>query len=357
MNISKIIFLFFSILIFSSCDKEKENDDNTIKEGTKEVLALEEEIRNELDKFRTDTDFTLLIKAQNGRIFSHSKGKSDELSAYKSASTSKMVTAVIILDLVKGGVLSLEDNPQKYISWWQTDGNLSSIQLKHLLNFTSGLSEEDFCINLSFADFENCLEKTVAENQNSKVAGEEFYYSSAHLQVAGLMAIKAAGVSSWQELFNQFQSKTNLFPNGSYDLPSQKNPRLAGGMHWNAKEYLDFLEVFYKEQILTPDLIHQMTSDQISGASIGYSPSASVGEDWHYGFGTWIECHATSNNCTQTTRISSPGSYGAYPFIDYEHNYYGILARQGDLGTFDKGYELFVNVSAKLEAWAELNQN
>jgi hypothetical protein len=41
--------------------------------------------------------------------------------------------------------------------------------------------------------------------------------------------------------------------------------------------------------------------------------------------------------------------------IDYEYGYYGILARQGDLGTFDKGYELFMSVASKLEAWAEMD--
>ena len=117
------------------------------------------------------------------------------------------------------------------------------------------------------------------------------------------------------------------------------------------------MESIYKEQILSPDLIHQMVTDQIVGVTIAYSPAAATGEDWHYGFGTWIECHSTSNNCTKTTKISSPGAYGAYPFIDYEHKYYGILARQGELGTFTKGYELFINVSDKLEKWAELNKN
>jgi CubicO group peptidase (beta-lactamase class C family) len=351
MNSIKTFFLFISIVALLSCDKDDAVEQ--VDMGSEEVINLEKELRDELDKFNTDTDFTLLIKAQNGRVFSHSTGNSTELTSYQSASTSKMVTAVIILDLVKNGILSLEDSPQKYISSWQTTGNLSTIKLRHLLSFTSGLSKEALCMNLGFANFENCVEDIASQNPNSKPAGEEYYYSSSHLQVAGLMAIKAAGVSSWQELFKQFQSKTNLFPNGDYDLPSQNNPRLAGGMHWNAKEYVAFLDAFYKEQILNPDLIRQMTSDQIAGANIVYSPVS----EWRYGFGTWIECNSASNNCTKTTKVSSIGAYGAYPFIDYEHKYYGIVARQGELGTSAKGYELFVNVSDKLEKWAKLNEN
>ncbi len=121
------------------------------------------------------------------------------------------------------------------------------------------------------------------------------------------MAIKAAGRADWQEVFEQFKTDTELFTHSNYDLPSLQNPRLAGGMHWNAKEYLEFLEAFHQAQILSAPMVLQMTRDQIGSAVIGNSPALnSIGEDWHYGFGNWIECHANPHNCSQTTRISCP---------------------------------------------------
>jgi CubicO group peptidase (beta-lactamase class C family) len=351
-----LIAIVLISIVFFSC--EKSNASNPVNNCSNELAELENKIRNTLDTLNTDTDFTLKIMSENGNTFTYSTGNSNELVLYRSASTSKIVTVVVILSLVKDNILSLEDHPQDYISTWPTTGNLSSIKLKHLLSFTSGLVNEPFCINLPDYNFETCVENIANSNNNSKIPGEEFYYSSTHLQVAGLMAIKASGLSSWQEVFEQFKSETGLFPSANYDLPSLQNPRLAGGMHWNAKEYLEFLEALYKKEILNTELINQMTSDQIRGASIGYSPALiAIGEDWHYGFGNWIECHADSNNCTQTTRISSPGAYGAYPFIDYENRYFGILAREGALGTFDKGYKLFENVSLKLETWASMECN
>jgi len=227
-----------------------------------------------------------------------------------------------------------------------------------LLSFTSGLANEPRCINLGGSDFETCVANIATRNNDSTTPGEEFYYSGSHLQVAGLMAIKASGLLSWQDVFEQFQSETGLLSSARYDLPSSGNPRLGGGMHWTAEEYLEFLEALYKEDILTTELINQMTSDQINEATVEYSPIIeAIEEDWHYGFGNWIECHANPYNCTKTTRISSPGAYGAYPFIDYENNYYGIVARQGLLGTSEKGYEVFESVSSKLEAWAAINCN
>ncbi len=347
--IMRLTIIFIISITISSCNSNK---------CSRDLADLESEIMSDLNIFETDTDFTLIIKSENGNTFTHSTGNSSETVEYESASTSKLVTAVIILSFVKEGILSLEDHPQDYISSWPTTGNLSSIQLKHLLSFTSGLANEPLCINLGGSNFETCVGNIATRNNDSTTPGEEFYYSGSHLQVAGLMAIKASGLLSWQDVFEQFQSETGLLSSARYDLPSSENPRLGGGMHWTAEEYLEFLEALYKEDILTTELINQMTSDQINEATVEYSPIIeAIEEDWHYGFGNWIECHANPYNCTKTTRISSPGAYGAYPFIDYENNYYGIVARQGLLGTSEKGYEVFENVSSKLEAWAAINCN
>jgi CubicO group peptidase (beta-lactamase class C family) len=170
------------------------------------------------------------------------------------------------------------------------------------------------------------------------------------------MAIKATGNISWASVFRQFQGKTGLFLNSKYDLPSVTNPRLAGGMHWTAVDYMEFLEALYDKRILTPDLIKKLSSDQISGVRIVNSPAITrLGEDWHYGYGAWIECETNPYDCIKTERISSPGAYGAYPFIDYTHGYYGIIARQGELGAYNEGVEIFRTVSGKVEAWAALN--
>ena len=40
------------------------------------------------------------------------------------------------------------------------------------------------------------------------------------------------------------------------------------------------------------------------------------------------------------------------PFIDWERHYFGILARQGKLGTFRDGDALFEVVAADAARWA-----
>lgn len=345
----KIVLPLLS-LIFVACGGDESTPELSCEQ---QRSALELELHVALDKVSTDADFSLAVISDDGRSFTHSVGASSMSTSYESASTSKMVSAAIILNEVKKENLSLDDTPQMYISSWPTTGNLSLIKLRDLLSFTSGLNDG---LLIWGSDFEDAVKRVADNNDENRTPGANYYYGPAHLQVAGLMAIKASSETSWDGVYENFKRDTNLFEHASYDLPNQTNPRLAGGMHWSADEYLAFLGKIYKKEILTPNLIDAMVSDQRVSAITDYSPAVDgVNEDWHYGFGVWIESKSNPYDASKNSgRVSSPGLYGAYPFIDYKHKYYGILARQGNSGTFTKGYELFQSVAPQLETWASL---
>ncbi len=121
--------------------------------------------------------------------------------------------------------------------------------LRDLMSFTSGFTEEANCLNRGDSDFTACVLTMASDNiGNGYVPGKTYFYSGVHLQVAGLMAIKARNLalgiitSTWQNFFNDFKSATGLFANSQYDLPSATNPRLAGGMHWIGNDYIAFLK-------------------------------------------------------------------------------------------------------------------
>jgi CubicO group peptidase (beta-lactamase class C family) len=213
-------------------------------------------------------------------------------------------------------------------------------------------------LNLPNADFANCVER--AYDQNVDIApppGSAFDYSSVHLQIAGLMAVRAAGAAGFAEIFTAWQARTGLFPSGAFDLPSPSNPRLAGGMHWTGQEYLAFLRAIYDGKLLKPKTREAMLSSQRGEAKVAGSPVLeALGQDWAYGFGNWLECPTAlgpdSFDCGAGHRNSSPGAYGAYPFIDFDRQYFGILARQGELGTFRDGDALFSVIAADAARWA-----
>lgn len=320
------------------------------------LVQRENDLHNALANVNTEVDFSFLLERADGRRFIYNRGSSTPEYSYKSASTSKWVTSIVILRLVEQGYLKLLDKPQDFISEWPIEKTnpLSNMTLQQLLSFTSGLTDEPVCMNLRRGDFEHCVNKIATKNSFSQIVpGKQFYYASTHLQVAGLMAVKARGADSWQTLFREFQSQTGLFSTAAYDLPSVTNPRLAGGMHWNAKEYLEFLSALKNGKLLNPAMMELLLADRTENVVMAFSPAKALGEEWHYGLGYWHECRSASfANCRAGDRISSPGSYGAYPYWDREKNYVGVVARQGELKSFRQGIAIERAVRPYAEAWA-----
>ncbi len=326
-----------------------------------ERSRLERVMTDSLDVAATDNsitgdpNFTLAFEAADGHRFVYSHGDSSLDTVYESASTSKWVAAAVILQLVDGGLLSLDDQPSKWLPFWQIEG----VTLAHLLSFTSGFSKEPLCINSKTADFADCVQRAYTANvADAPAPGTAFDYSSTHLQIAGLMAVRAAGVTSFADLFTAWQARTGLFPSAAFDLPSLTNPRLAGGMHWTGAEYMMFLRAVYDDKLLEPATQTAMLDNQRGAASVVDSPVlTALNQDWAYGFGNWLECPTAigpdSFDCGAGHRNSSPGAYGAYPFVDFDHHYLGILARQGALGTFRDGDALFGVIAQDATRWAD----
>ncbi|MBN2526851.1 MAG: beta-lactamase family protein [Deltaproteobacteria bacterium] len=313
----------------------------------------------QLETATTDADFVMYLEDWAGETFIYSRGTATMETLYESASTSKWVSAAVILTLVDKGMLSLEDTPQKYLTAteWPVDATspLYSITLAQLLSFQSGLNDDAPCNNLPNRDFFECVASIAENNLTAGTApGESFHYASNHLQVAGAMAVRAGGYADWTSLFTAFQQQTGLFVHSAYNLPSITNPRLAGGMTWTAMDYIDFIRAFKTSAFYSSgDIVSMASSDQVGATPISYSPAyEGVQEDWHYGFGMWIECHSPVWNCQEATLVSSPGAYGAYPFWNKKNDYIGIVARQGTLGTFRNGYALFDGVRSTVDSWA-----
>jgi CubicO group peptidase (beta-lactamase class C family) len=296
-----------------------------------------------------------LLEGEDGRSFEHSTGNSLKTTSYKSASTSKLVSAVVILDLVAKGKLDLDSKPSKLIPFWRGE---REVTLRHLLSFRSGFNIEPDCTGDPEAVFERCVQDLYEQNIHVRSEpGSEFFYSSTHLQIAGLMAMKATR-KSWKSIFDDWRSETHLFPNGAYDLPSETNPRLAGGMHWTGEEYLALLRRLSQGTLLTPALRFELFKNQRGEATVAASPVIDAyNEDWAYGFGNWLECPTATGpdsfNCPGRHRNSSPGLYGAYPFIDFDHGMIGMLARQGRAGTFREGLDIYRSVEDLANRWAD----
>ena len=354
-NFAQIILLLSAISVIGGCGGSGGATQPTVPSCS--VTQLETGMNAVLSQTASEVGFSFSVERQDGRRYTFNRGVSTLQTSYESASTSKLVSAVIILRLVEQGHLNLSDKPQDRISTstWPigNSDSLYGMTLAQLLSFTSGLTAEPACLNFDGSNFETCVTNIANSNAGNGITpGQEFYYASTHLQVAGLMAIKARDVASWQDVFAEFKTQTGLFPTATYDLPSSSNPRLAGGMHWSGEEYMAFLKALKNGALLNSASMSQLLADHTASAAMVYSPPlADLKEDWHYGFGLWHECQNATFNCTAVTRVSSPGAYGAYPFWDRSKGYTGIVARQGALGTFTNGVAIERSVRSNVEQW------
>lgn len=325
-----------------------------------DITAQESIFTNWLNDYGNISNFTLMLESTSGNAYSHSVGNSSPGTVYESASASKWVAAVVILDAVERGYLSLTDNPQNYIAGWPTTGNLANITLLELLNFTSNLQLNHACLTVAATQLVSCVNALLEVNKNTQtVSGTELYYGPVHLQVAGLMAVNAINqsnrsISSWMQLFADFKTRYGVFSQSHFNIPSLHNPRLAGGMEFRADEYMVFLKKLHNHQILSENRLITLRTAYGANATIVESPAADISQTWRYGFGVWLEDCTTVSVACVSDKISSPGAYGAYPFIDFENGYWGILARQGSLNSFSSSYRLMNAANGALENWAQL---
>lgn len=365
-----ILLLFSSLGFFFACSSDNSSDigvafqkHELYGDTGKQNTSLEGTISLQLDGLKSADDFTLMVVNKAGREFVYNRGTSSRDSQYLSASASKFVTAVVLLALVDEGILALDDKPQDWIDFWPDTGLHADMQLKHLLSFTSGLQNSPLCVYapdpLAWFGFpkslEGCVKDILKKNAHPAELGAGYYYASTHMQLAGLMAVKALGVASWADVFNRFKEKTGLFSHSQYSLFTAENPILAAGMHYTASDYMIFLKDLVQGKLLNADLRKEMFSTQIGAAKIQNSPAKTrIAKNWLYGFGVWIECEPNDTRCEQSPRVSSPSVYGSYPFIDFKRGYFGIVASQGNRlsNNFQTGYQIFQHVEKQLEAWA-----
>jgi hypothetical protein len=120
-----------------------------------------------------------------------------------------------------------------------------------------------------------------------------------------------------------------------YTAPRQalgvSNPLVAGGVRATMDEYARLLRfefdrgVFQGNRLIADALFSAQGTEPYPAATIGVSPYAGIGLDYHYGLGSWLECAPPAVNCDV---VSSPGAFGFTPWVDRGGGYYAIIAME-----------------------------
>ena len=242
------------------------------------------------------------------------------------ASSSKWLSAIVIMSLVDEGLMSLDDPVSHYFPQYYT-GLKGTITIRQMFSHTSGLPGEENSDVLSANNITlQQAAQLIATNDLIAAPGTVFCYGGLSMQLAGACAEVASG-QSWSNLV-QLRLKRPLGLTAT-TYGGSANPRIAGGVSSTLYEYATVLQMLLNHglwgtnRVLSSNAISVMQQDQTAGAQILCSPYANYGlGNTRYGIGEWREVVASDGSIVQ---VGSGGAFGFAPWIDVTRNVAGVF--------------------------------
>ena len=315
-----------------------------------EAEAAYADILRTVEEFIAEEDLNgaglVVVTEDEGIIHDQYWGDFDEERVSLIASSSKMLSAGILLRLADEGLLDMDTPVTEQLDW----GFDSPITAAQLLSNSSGLV--GLLPNPAYLpyvcqytpsgqwDLTECgrsILATAEDDADVVPPDTEFRYGGAQWQVAGAVAEEVSG-SSWAELVRETYVEpcgvdSLAYANHFGDLPNDDpfrypagfdgdpavltatdNPNIEGGAYSVATDYAELMLMVMRdgrcgdEQVLSPQAVEEMLADRIGatyGADASYAGTTYPG--WGYGLGWWIE--------RSTGRAEDSGIYGTMPVI------------------------------------------
>ena len=272
------------------------------------------------------------------------------------ASSSKMVTAGVLLRLQDEGLLDIDAPVAAVADWGTGNPTITPAQLVSNSSGLVGLGPDPayspyVCQFLPAGTMQECAAAIFAtpdDDADIVSPDTEFRYGGAQWQIAGAVAEIAAG-KPWAQLideiyvqpcelqalgfnnhFTQFGSPAFSYPDGFggdlSTLQSTDNPNMEGGAYVTPGDYGKLLLMHLRggrcgdQQVLSAAAVDRMHADRI-GPEYGGSAGGGTG----YGMGWWVD--------RASGRISDPGAYGSFPWLDLDDGYGAYLVIEADSGT------------------------
>lgn len=250
------------------------------------------------------------------------------------ASAGKWVAAAVIGAVVDCTYLNWDDSVAQWIPEFKNDIK-GMITLRQLLSHTSGVRPY---LPAPRVDNYNHLDSAIMEIlplDTVFTPGTRFEYGGLAMQIAGRMAEKAMN-KEFEELFQELIARPLGMKNSHFtpvNTDGGHAPMLGGGLCTTLHDYMRFLDMIYhngvfeEKQILKPETIHEMQTDQVGNAEV--HPGEYVEralKKYHtgiYGLGEWRELIDEATG--EAYQISSPGWAGAYPWINKQDRVYGFF--------------------------------
>ena len=269
------------------------------------------------------------------------------------ASSSKMITAGVLLRLQDDGLLDIDAPVAAVVDWGAGNPTIMPAQLLSNSSGLVGLFPDPaygpyVCQFLAAGTLRDCaasIFSTPNDDADIVAPDTEFRYGGAQWQVAGAVAEVASG-KPWAQLIDEIYVQpcgleTLAYNNHftqlgapSFDYPTAfaadpstlqptDNPNMEGGVYIAPPDYAELLLMHLRggrcgdTQVLSQAALDRMHADRI-----GPTYGADAGPGTGYGMGWWID--------RASGRIRDPGAYGSVPWLDLEDGYGAYLVIEAD---------------------------
>lgn len=259
------------------------------------------------------------------------------------ASSSKWLTAALVMMFVDEGKISLDDPVAKYLPVFNSYMK-SYVTIRQCLAHTTGIeNDKGSLLKIVQRKKYTTLEEEVnayAAKEISNNAGTEFHYGTIGLNIAGrvleVITKKTFDRIIVEKLLRPLKMRGTTFVD---EGGNASNP--SGGARSTANDYINFLSMilnkgmFEGKRILSEKAIEEMQKPQFTNLPVKFTPK--LAEGLHYGLGEWIQEEDASG---KSTVVSCPGLFGTWPYVDKCRNYAAIIFVKSILAEQKKDFAL-----------------
>lgn len=239
------------------------------------------------------------------------------------ASSSKWLTAALVMSFVDQGKLSLDDKVSKYIPLFAKYLK-GYITVRDCLSHMTGIESEPASLKSvverkGFANLEEEVNDFITKKAIESNPGLEFRYSSVGLDIAGRI-VEIIGKRGFEQLMQERITRPLMMRNTSFSSFDAVNP--SGGALSTPNDYMNFLTMmlnkgmFNGKRVLSEASIEAMQQIRTNSSIIKYAPKVVTG--FNYGLGEWIQ--ETDEN-GKATVVSCPSLFGTWPLVDRSRDY------------------------------------
>ncbi|NNE12948.1 MAG: beta-lactamase family protein [Ilumatobacter sp.] len=292
----------------------------------------------------------VVVERKDGIVLEEYVGEFDRDRVSLIASSSKMITAGVLLRLADDGLLDLDAPVADAVPWGDGNPDITPAQLvtnsSGLVGLLPDVAYGPYICQFIGADLRECgadVFQTDADDADIVAPDTEFRYGGAQWQVAGALVEEVSG-RSWAELIDEIYVEpcgvTSLgyanhwadadgfgYPEGldPATLEATANPHMEGGAYITPPDYAALLLMHLRGgvcdggRVLSEEAVARAHRDRVAEA-YGDAGASQPG----YGFGWWID--------RETGIITDGGAYGSLPWLDVDDGYGAYLVIEANSG-------------------------